>query len=60
MKKIILSIIVATFAYASNAQVVVRGVSPVSIANNYEFSWADPAGHEKAIFQVLSQVQGEV
>ena len=44
MKKIILSIIVATFAYASNAQVVVRGVSPVSIANNYEFTWADPAG----------------
>ena len=44
MKKIILSIIVATFAYASNAQVVVRGVSPAPIANNYEFTWADPAG----------------
>jgi hypothetical protein len=44
MKKIILSIIVASFAYASNAQVVVRGVSPVAIANNYEFTWADPAG----------------
>lgn len=44
MKKIILSIIVASFAYASNAQVVVRGVSPVAIANNYEFTWGDPAG----------------
>ena len=32
------------FAFASNAQVVVRGVSPASIAYNFAFEWADPAG----------------
>jgi len=44
MKKLILSLIVVGFAYASTAQVVARGVSPVAIAVNYDFTWADPAG----------------
>ena len=44
MKKLILSLLVVTFAFASNAQVVVRGVSPVAIAYNFDFTWADPAG----------------
>ena len=44
MKKLILSLIVVVFAFASNAQVVVRGVSPAAIANNFAFEWADPAG----------------
>ena len=44
MKKLILSLIVVVFAFASNAQVVVRGVSPASIAYNFAFEWADPAG----------------
>ena len=44
MKKLILSLIVVAFAFASNAQVVVRGVSPAAIANNFAFEWADPAG----------------
>lgn len=44
MKKLILSLIVVVFAFASNAQVVVRGVSPAAIAYNFAFEWADPAG----------------
>ena len=44
MKKLILSLIVVVFAFATTAQVVVRGVSPVAIANNFDFTWADPAG----------------
>jgi hypothetical protein len=44
MKKLILSLIGVVFGLATNAQVVVRGVTPETIANNYEFSWADPAG----------------
>jgi hypothetical protein len=44
MKKLILSLIGVVFALATTAQVVVRGVTPETIANNYEFSWADPAG----------------
>ena len=44
MKKRILSLIVVVFAFATTAQVVVRGVSPAAIANNFDFTWADPAG----------------
>jgi hypothetical protein len=44
MKKLILSLIGVVFAFATIAQVVVRGVTPETIANNYEFTWADPAG----------------
>ncbi len=44
MKKLILSLIVVVFAFATTAQVVVRGVSPATIANNFDFTWADPAG----------------
>jgi len=44
MKKLILSLIGVVFALATTAQVVVRGVTPETIANNYEFAWADPAG----------------
>ena len=44
MKKLILSLIVVVFAFASNAQVVVRGVSPAAISYNFAFEWADPAG----------------
>lgn len=44
MKKLILSLIVVVFAFATTAQVVVRGVSPAAIANNFDFTWADPAG----------------
>ena len=44
MKKLILSLIGVVFAFAATSQVVVRGVTPEVIANNYEFTWADPAG----------------
>ena len=44
MKKLILSLIGVVFAFATTAQVVVRGVTPEVIANNYEFTWADPGG----------------
>ena len=44
MKKLILPLILALFTFSATAQVVVRGVSPEAIANNFEFTWADPAG----------------
>ena len=44
MKKLILSLIGVVFAFAATSQVVVRGVSPEAIANNFAFEWADPAG----------------
>jgi hypothetical protein len=44
MKKLILSLIGVVFAFATTAQVVVRGVTPEVISNNYEFTWADPGG----------------
>ena len=42
MKNLLLSILLLSFASASTAQIIVRGVSPSSIAVNYEFEWADP------------------
>jgi hypothetical protein len=44
MKKILLSLSIVVSALASNAQVIVAGVSPQSIVANYAFTWADPAG----------------
>jgi hypothetical protein len=44
MKKI-LPLILALITFGLNAQVVVKGVAPSSIAGvNYNFEWADPAG----------------
>lgn len=44
MKKILLSFSIVAFAYFTNAQVIVAGVSPSNIVGNYPNAWADPAG----------------
>ena len=44
MKKILLSLVVIASAFAANSQVICAGISPASIAGNYVFEWADPAG----------------
>ena len=44
MKKILLSFLIVSFAYFTNAQVIVAGVSPSNIVGNYANAWADPAG----------------
>jgi len=44
MKKLLLSVLALSFNYFVNSQVVVRGISPAPIVNNYNFTWADPAG----------------
>lgn len=44
MKKILLSFSIVAFAYFTNAQVIVAGVSPSNIVGNYPNTWADPAG----------------
>ncbi len=44
MKKILLSFSIVSFAYFTNAQVIVAGVSPSNIVGNYPNAWADPAG----------------
>lgn len=42
MKKIILSLALATVGFAANAQVSCVGISPAPIAGNYNFEWAGP------------------
>jgi len=44
MKKLLLSFAVIAMGFASNAQVVVSGVSPTAVQGNYNFEWADPPG----------------
>lgn len=44
MKKILLSLAVIASSFAANSQVICAGISPASIAGNYAFEWADPAG----------------
>lgn len=44
MKKLLLSIAVIGFAFASQAQVVVAGVSPANIAGGYDFAKQSHAG----------------
>ena len=44
MKKILLAFSIVAFAYFTNAQVIVAGVSPSNIVGNYPNAWADPAG----------------
>lgn len=44
MKKILLSISIGFCAYVAQAQAVFNVKSPISIAGNYDFTWADPAG----------------
>lgn len=45
MKKLLLSVIALTaMAISTNAQIIVRGVSPGSIAGNKPFTWADDWG----------------
>ncbi len=44
MKKVLLSLVVVATGFWSQAQVSCVGVSPGSIAGDYEFEWADPAG----------------
>ena len=48
MKKILLSLLALTTFVFANAQIIVRGVSPAVIANNYDFTWADPGGGDWA------------
>lgn len=44
MKKILLSLAVIAAGFSAQSQVICSGISPVSIAGNYNFTWADPAG----------------
>lgn len=44
MKKILL-FLVLFYAFNGHSQVVCAGVSPASIAGNYEFSWGEPANN---------------
>lgn len=44
MKKVLLSVLALTSFVFANAQISVRGVSPAAIANNFDFTWADPGG----------------
>ncbi len=45
MKKLLLSVIALTaMAISTNAQIIVRGISPASIAGNHPFTWADNWG----------------
>lgn len=44
MKKTLLSLVVIAAGFTAQSQVICAGVSPVSIAGNYDFTWADPAG----------------
>ena len=44
MRKLLLSIIVIGSGFMAQSQVICAVQSPASIAGNYTFSWADPAG----------------
>jgi hypothetical protein len=44
MKKLLLTIAIVGSALLSQAQVICSVESPASIAGNYDFTWADPAG----------------
>ncbi|MFT5858291.1 MAG: hypothetical protein ACI865_000375 [Flavobacteriaceae bacterium] len=44
MKKILLTLAVFAAGYSAQSQVICAGISPVAIAGNYDFTWADPAG----------------
>lgn len=44
MKKILLSLAVIAVGFSAQSQVIAAGVSPASIAGNYNFTWADPGG----------------
>ncbi len=45
MKKLLLSVIaLAAFTIQTNAQIIVRGISPASIVGNKPFTWADNWG----------------
>ena len=44
MKKILLSLAVIATGFAAQSQVICAGITPASIAGNYAFTWADPAG----------------
>jgi hypothetical protein len=48
MKKLILSLFLCSAFTILNAQIIVRGVSPSAIANNYDFTWAEPSGGDWA------------
>jgi len=48
MKKILLSLAIIASAFIANSQVICAGISPASIAGNYAFEWADPAGGDWA------------
>ena len=43
MKTLLLSLSIVAFANFTNAQIIVAGVSPISIAGNYANGWAHPA-----------------
>ena len=53
MKKVLLSLMVVATGFWSQAQVSCVGVSPSSIAGDYEFTWADPAGGDWSTLDFL-------
>ncbi len=48
MKSLLFILVSSLLSVSAMAQIVVQGISPAPIANNYAFSWADPAGGDWA------------
>lgn len=44
MKKLLLTLTVVAATFVAQSQVICAGISPASIAGNYDHTWADPAG----------------
>ena len=44
MKKLLLTLAIATTGFWASSQVICAGISPAAIEGNYTFTWADPAG----------------
>ena len=57
MKKVLLSLLAITTFVLANAQIVVRGVSPASIANNFDFTWADPGEEIGQVPTLTNQIR---
>lgn len=44
MKKLLLTLTVVATGFMAQSQVICAGISPASIAGNYDHTWADPGG----------------
>ncbi len=53
MKKILLSLVVIASSFVAQSQVIAAGVTPATIAGNYNFTWGDPGGGDWATLYLL-------